>query len=130
MKVKVDTGAQTSALHAFRLRVTENGNGTFASFELHPYQRSAKGSTKVRAEVIGFRRVRSSNGKVERRPVIVTTAKLGSVTWPVEVTLTKRDQMGFRMLLGRSALRRRFVVDPSRSYIAGKPEPEPDRSPS
>lgn len=124
MKVKIDTGAQTSALHAFRLRVTENGTGTYATFELHPLQRSSKASAKVRAEVIGFRKVRSSNGKVERRPVIATTAKVGTTTWPIQITLTRRDQMGFRMLLGRSALRRRFVVDPSRSYIAGRPEPE------
>lgn len=128
MKVKIDTGAQTSALHAFRLRVTDNANGAYATFELHPFQRSSKGSVKVRAEVVGYRRVRSSNGKVERRPVIRTTAKVGTTTWPIEITLTRRDQMGFRMLLGRSALRRRFVVDPSRSYIAGRPEPEVERT--
>jgi hypothetical protein len=128
MKVKVDTGAQTSALHAFRLRVIENGSGTYATFELHPFQRSSKASSKVRAEVVAFRKVRSSNGKIERRPVIVTTARVGTTTWPIEITLTRRDQMGFRMLLGRSALRRRFVVDPSRSYIAGRPEPEGERT--
>lgn len=129
MKVKIDTGAQTSALHAFRLRVTENGTGTYATFELHPSQRSTKGSAKVRARVIGFRKVRSSNGKIERRPVIKTTARLGATTWPIEITLTRRDQMGFRMLLGRSALRKRFMVDPSQSYITGKPTPDTERNP-
>ena len=121
IKAKVDTGAQTSALHAFRLRVTENGEGAYATFELHPKQRSRSSATKVKAEVVGFRNVRSSNGKTERRPVIVTPVRIGDATHPIEVTLTRRDEMGFRMLLGRSALRRRYVVDPSRSYLASKP---------
>ncbi len=123
IKVKSDTGARTSALHAFRLRVYENGGQPYATFEIHPHQRSREDSVRVRVNVTGFKRVRSSNGKVERRPVIETTARMNGLEWPIEVTLTRRDEMGYRMLLGRSAMRRRFAVDPGRSFILGEPEP-------
>lgn len=117
IKAKVDTGARTSALHAFSLRLTEAGGTTTAHFQIHPTQRSISGSVYASCEVLGFRQVRSSNGRTENRPVIRTTALLGEVRWPIEVTLTSRDTMGFRMLLGRSALKRRFLVDPGRSYL-------------
>jgi hypothetical protein len=121
IRAKVDTGAQTSALHAFRLRVIENGEGAYATFELHPKLRSRNSAIKVKAKVVGFRNIRSSNGKTERRPVIITPVRIGDATHPIEITLTRRDEMGFRMLLGRSALRQRYVVDPSKSYTAPKP---------
>ncbi len=88
-----------------------------AVFEVHPDQRSTVGSVEASCEIIGFRHVRSSNGRTENRPVVRTTASLGDLSWPIEVTLTSRDAMGFRMLLGRSALKGRFVVDPGRSYL-------------
>ncbi|MEQ8719392.1 MAG: RimK/LysX family protein [Acidimicrobiales bacterium] len=125
LKAKVDTGARTSALHAFRLEVVPGEAGPVASFEMHPVQRSARGAVRVEWPVQGFRRVRSSNGKVESRPVIRTTASVGGITWPIDVTLTSRDAMGFRMLLGRSALKSRFVVDPGRSFL----QPAPERIP-
>lgn len=117
VKVKIDTGARTSALHAFDLRVDRSAAVPVATFELHPKQRSRDGATRVRAEVLGHRQVRSSSGHSERRPVIATTVRLGDHEWPVELTLTTRDEMGFRMLLGRSAVRGRFVVDPGRSFL-------------
>ena len=120
VKAKVDTGARTSALHAFSLRLTEAGGTTTAHFQIHPTQRSIRGSVEVSCEVLGFRQIRSSNGRTENRPVIRTTALLGAVRWPIEVTLTSRDAMGFRMLLGRSALKGRFLVDPGRSYLQSK----------
>jgi hypothetical protein len=119
IKVKVDTGARTSALHAFRLRVHENGGEPYATFEVHPRQRSRNKSERTRARVIGYKKVRSSDGRVETRPVIKTLARLGAHEWTIEVTLTRRDEMGYRMLLGRSALRKRFIVDPGRSFIQG-----------
>ncbi|MCB1246799.1 MAG: ATP-dependent zinc protease [Acidimicrobiia bacterium] len=121
IKVKVDTGARTSALHAFRLRVNDNGGQPYATFEIHPHQRSREDSVRVRADVIGYKRVRSSNGKAERRPVIVTTARMGDREWPIEVTLTRRQEMGYRMLLGRSAMRQAFTVNPGRSFLLGVP---------
>lgn len=117
IKAKVDTGARTSALHAFGLRVHDIAGVTHASFELHPLQRSSAGAIHVTCPVTAFREVRSSNGRRETRPVIETVAALGETSWPLEVTLTSRDAMGFRMLLGRTALKRRFLVNPGRSYV-------------
>ncbi len=133
VKVKVDTGARTSALHAFNLRLVSDGSVTTAHFEYHPLQRSGVASREVSCVVVGFRRVRSSNGRSENRPVIRTVAELGVHRWPIDITLTSRDTMGFRMLLGRSAVKGRFLVDPGRSYLqsqslkAPAPQtPEPD----
>lgn len=120
IKAKLDTGARTSALHAPDLEITQTGGATVASFVLHPKQRSAAGAVRVEWPVRGFRRVRSSNGRVETRPLIVTVARAARVEWPIEITLAPRDQMGFRMLLGRSALRKRFLVDSGRSFLAAR----------
>ncbi len=122
IKAKIDTGARTSSLHAFKLKVADTPDGPVATFELHPVQRSKAGAVRVEARVLEFRRVRSSNGKVERRPVITTSLQVGAVAFPIEVTLASRDEMGFRMLLGRSATRHRFVVDPGRSFLTTLPE--------
>ena len=121
MKAKIDTGARTSALHAFALELTTDAAGiTTAAFEIHPLQRSSARSSSVQLPVIDFRTVRSSNGTSETRPVVQTTARIGDHEWTIDLTLTSRDEMGFRMLLGRAAVRRRFLVDPSRSYQQGK----------
>jgi len=128
MKAKIDTGARTSALHAFELTLSEVDGVTIASFEIHPDQRSARHSEAVTCEVRTFRRVRSSNGKSELRPVILTTARVGKIEWPIEITLTSRDDMGFRMLLGRSAIRKQFLVHPSRSFLLStKPTKESEQ---
>jgi hypothetical protein len=74
---------------------------------------------------VGLRDVRSSNGEVERRPAISATASIGGAAVPIELTLTNRDDMGFRMLLGRTALRRRFLVDPGRSFLGGGNRDQP-----
>ncbi len=120
LKVKVDTGARTSALHAFQLQVDDNDGLQVARFEVHPEQRRSDGAVAVSAPIVAWRRVRSSNGDIEERPVIRTSLALGEAVWRAEVTLTNRDEMGFRMLLGRAAIRRRFVVDPSRSFLGSK----------
>ena len=128
VKAKVDTGARTSALHAFRLRVIDRDGEPWVRFEIHPSQRTARDSVEACCPVAAWRRVRSSNGEVENRPVISTTLQLGDQSWVAEVTLTNRDEMGFRMLLGRAAVRRRFLVDPGRSFLAGRPDPGLSRS--
>ena len=122
IKVKVDTGARTSSLHAFNLKMFERDGKSYARFVVHPVQRSVKGSVSVEAEVIDHRAVRNPGGgdRVELRPVIVTPVEIGGERWPIEITLTRRDEMGFRMLLGRQAVRRRFVVHAGRSFINGK----------
>ncbi len=117
MKVKIDTGARTSALHAFALQVIDRDGIPTATFEIHPRQRSKADAIRVEVPIHEMRDVRSSNGHVERRPVIRTRAMIGEIEWPIDITLTSRDQMGFRMLLGRAALRRRFLVNPGRSHV-------------
>jgi hypothetical protein len=120
IKAKVDTGARTSALHAFGLKLSTTGDGmTLATFELHPRQRSSMDVRRVEIPVTGFRSVRSSNGHREDRPVITTPIQVGPHSWTVDLTLTSRDEMGFRMLLGRAAVRRRFLIDPGKSFQQG-----------
>lgn len=121
LKAKVDTGARTSSLHAFAVRRFERDGGEWVRFELHPWQRSTVDATVAEAAVVSWRDVKSSSGTVQRRPVVRTTIVLAGVAVDAEVTLTRRDEMGFRMLIGREALRRRFVVDPGRSYLGGRP---------
>lgn len=121
IKAKVDTGARSSALHAHGLQFTERDGEQYALFEIHPLQRKSAPSHLVEAQVIGHRQVTSSGGHQEVRPVIIVEIGLMDRSWPIELTLTRRDSMGFRMLLGRQAIRRRFVVDPGRSYLGGRP---------
>jgi len=120
IKVKVDTGARTSSLHAFDLEEVRRGGRDYVRFKIHPEQRNSRHEVEVEARVHDWRNVKPSSGHVERRPVIETSLQLMGVTWDVELTLTRRDEMGFRMLLGRQALRRRFVVDPGISYQNGR----------
>ena len=121
MKAKIDTGARTSSLHAFDLIIHGSGDDAEVEFEIHPHQRSSRDGVSVRHPVTAFRKVRSSTGHSERRPVIRTPVRVGDHCYDIEITLTSRDAMGFRMLLGRSALRRRFAVDAGRSFLQGDP---------
>lgn len=121
IKAKIDTGARTSALHAARLEVVDVDGVPTARFQYRPVQHKARPSFDVELPIEGWRDVRSSNGKVQKRPVVTTRIKLGEVTWKVRLTLTRRDEMGFRMLLGRQAVKRRFLVDVSHSFLTGKP---------
>lgn len=119
VKAKVDTGARSSALHAARAeRFTERG-APWTELEVRPYQRRSDAIT-VRVPVIDERTVKDSGGHSERRLVIETTLKLGDEAWPIEMTVTNRDTMLFKMLLGRTAMRGRLLVDPSGSYLLGK----------
>ena len=120
IKAKVDTGARSSALHAHNLRMVMRSGEEYALFEVHPQQRKSTPSYGVEARVLDRRKVTSSGGHQEDRPVIVVDIEIMGKRWPIEVTLTSRDSMGFRMLLGRQAIRRRFIVDPGRSYLAGR----------
>ncbi len=119
VKAKLDTGARTSALHAFRMKRFVRDGMPMVRFEVHPVQRTTSASVTVEAEVVDERTVRSSGGQEEQRPVIVTALELDGNRWSIELTLTRRDSMGFRMLLGREALRGRAVVDPGRSFVMG-----------
>tara|TARA_Y100000590_G_scaffold291057_1_gene327686 strand:+ start:7301 stop:7744 length:444 start_codon:yes stop_codon:yes gene_type:complete len=120
IKVKVDTGARTSALHVTDLEIIKKGRKTFVDFYVHPNQDSSRPRFRNLVEVECFKDVKSSNGVSSKRPVIKVDAKLGQVTKTIEVTLVNRDMMGFRMLLGRAALRGEFLVDSGKSYLLGK----------
>ena len=117
IKVKADTGARTSALHAYAIRRFRRDGADWVRFDLHPIQRDAGQVVTAEAPLAARRRVRSSSGHERLRPVIVTTLELAGRRWAIEVTLVRRDLMGFRMLLGRSALRRRFLVDAGGSFL-------------
>lgn len=120
IKAKVDTGARSSALHAFAVERFRRGGKSMVRFQVHPIQRNDRDVVSAEAEMLEERNVRDSGGHLERRPVIRTIVRLPGREWKIEVTLTNRDEMGFRMLLGREALTRRFVIDPARSFLAGK----------
>ena len=122
IKVKVDTGARSSSLHAFDIEEFERDNEKYVRFQIHPVQRKDTEQVAAEAKVLEYRSVRSSSGKASVRPVILTTVAWMGAAWEVELTLANRDQMGFRMLLGREAIRGRYLVDPGKSYNGGKPK--------
>ena len=121
IKVKVDTGARSSSLHAFDLREFERGGELWVRFKVHPDQRTSKRTVTAEAKVLDKRSVRSSSGRASIRPVIATQIKILGRIFNAEVTLANRDEMGFRMLLGREAFRNYFLVDAGGSFYGGKP---------
>lgn len=122
IKAKIDTGARSSSLHAFDIeRYDRNGRG-FVRFKVHPIQRHDELVVPCEAEIHDVRSVRSSSGEASDRFVIQTPVHWMGETWTVELTLADRTEMGFRMLVGREAVRGRMLVDPSRSYFGGRPK--------
>ncbi len=117
IKAKVDSGARTSALHAFALHPFTENNKHKIHFDMHPYQHNDQHVITCTADVIEKRWVMDSGGHREERFVIETPITLGEQTWLIEITLTERDSMLFRMLLGRSAIRKRFIMNPARSFV-------------
>jgi hypothetical protein len=121
IKAKVDTGARTSVVHAFDLESFLRDDEPWLRFAINPWQRSEDDRIVVEAPRLDRRIVTSSSGTRSHRPVVLTKLDIAGVTIEAELTLTRRDEMGFRMLLGREVLRRGFVVDPARSYLGGRP---------
>ncbi|MBI1375302.1 MAG: ATP-dependent zinc protease [Phycisphaera sp.] len=120
VKAKIDTGARSSALHAHDVEVFKRDGREWVRFKVHPMQRSTATTVACEAEMIDQRWVRSSGGHETLRPVIVTPIVLMGERHEIELTLTNRDAMGFRMLLGRQALRGSYAIDPGRSYLGGR----------
>lgn len=120
LKAKVDTGARTSSLHAFDLVETTRDGEPWLEFSFHPLQRDAETVERGSARLVDRRRVTPSNGQSELRFVVETDLGLDGQRFPIELTLTNRDAMGFRMLLGRRAIRERFLVDVRRSYLGAE----------
>lgn len=123
IKCKVDTGARSSALHTFYLEPFRARGRDRVRFGIHPLQRRIDRECVCTADVLDQRIVTDSGGHREKRYVIETTVVVGSAAWPIEITLTDRDTMRFRMLLGRTAINKRYLVNPASSYLAGKPNP-------
>ncbi len=123
VKAKVDTGARSSAIHAFDLERFDQNDKPMLRFKVHPFQRDRHKTITTEAELLEDRQVRSSNGQTEHRPVIRTPIQLNGQEWLIELTLTNRDVMGFRMLLGRQAVRHRFLIDAGGSYLQSQPPP-------
>ena len=120
IKAKIDTGARTSALHAFSLQpFVENGKNRIR-FDIHPLQHNTELVVTCVADIVDKRLVTDSGGHEEERYVIETPITIAGQTWPIEITLTERENMLFRMLLGRRALRKHFIVNPARSFVTTK----------
>ncbi len=121
VKAKIDTGARSSALHTHDYEIYEEAGGlSRVRFHLHPLRDRDDIELACDAPVSGVREVKDSGGHVELRPFILVTARLGAVEWPIEISLTNRESMRFRMLLGRTAIRGRFTIDVGRSYLQGR----------
>ena len=120
VKVKVDTGARTSALHAFFVDPFTRDEQEWVRFGIHPIQQNSRYAIECEMPVKDRRVVSDSGGHREERYIIETTLQMGVHTWSSELTLTDRDSMRFRMLLGRKALEDRFLVNPAASYKIGK----------
>ncbi len=130
IKAKLDTGARTSALHALSSERYCEGGAPYVRLRVQPRQRDGGRVLVVETAIIDERFVTDSSGHRERRIVIASLLAVGGQSWPIEITVTNRDSLRFRMLLGRSAMQGRLLVDPDRSYLLGKPPtvPSPRRA--
>lgn len=120
IKARIDSGAKTSSLHAFNIQPFEKDGEKYVHFNVHPIQGSRKIVCECTAELVDYREIKSSNGQSEKRHIIKTTLKLGGKEWEIEVGLSNRDSMGYRVLLGRQAMIGRLIVDPEESFLQGK----------
>lgn len=130
IKAKLDTGARTSALHAEDIQIISGGHRKRVRFTIHPEQKTRRGAVRTEAQFLGFRRIKSSTGHEEERPIITTVLRLGTHEYLIEMSLARRDIMGFRLLLGRQAIRQHFLINPGRSFLTGNRPPKKKKSPT
>lgn len=127
VKAKIDTGARTSAIHAFNIKRSLKDGVPYVNFDIHPLQNNDQVVKSCCLPILNERVVTSSNGQKEERITVRTTISLGGVRWPIDLTLTNRDVMSFRMLLGRQAMRFHAVI-PRRSFLQGRYSPTKARA--
>ena len=120
IKARIDSGAKTSSIHAFNISVYLKNDVDWVSFEVHPVQKNDEILIRCECPIIDKRDVKSSSGTSETRYVISTPISLGDSVWDIELTLSDRDAMGYRMLLGREAMNGRLVIDPSMKCVLGR----------
>ncbi len=120
IKAKIDTGARTSCLHAFKTEHFTKEDTPWLRFWIHPVQHDQEQVVECEAPILDTRRVRDSGGHEELRDVIRTELKLADKSWPIEITITNRENMRFRMLLGRTAMHQRVLVDPGLSFLTSR----------
>lgn len=120
IKAKIDTGARSCAIHAEDITIFTRGGKHYVRFKLLPNQKSDRKSKVVEMEMVEKRKVRSSIGHESIRPVVKTLLQIGEKSYSIELTLVNRDIMGFRMLIGREALKEEFLIDPQTSFLVSK----------
>jgi ribosomal protein S6--L-glutamate ligase len=120
IKAKIDTGAKTSAIHAVNIERHRRKQKDYVRFDVYPIQGESKPSCRCDAELVDIRAVMSSNGIKEKRPVIKTDLVLGDQRWTIEMTLSNREPLKFRMLLGREALGTHVLIDPHQVCHLGR----------
>ena len=120
IKAKLDTGARTSSLHTFFIEPYRDEGKDMVRFGLHPLQRRKDFEVICSAQVLDRRMILDTGGRREFRYVIRTTLSLKGMEWPIEVNLANREDLRFRFLIGRTAMEKRLVVDPGRSYLLGR----------
>lgn len=120
IKAKLDTGARTSAIHAFDVDSFSRDGERWVRFSIHPLQKNDAVAIACEEKVADIRTVTNPGGRREKRYIIRTDLTLGGETWPIDLSLTDRDEMGFRLLIGRTAMHGKLLVDPDRSYRLGK----------
>jgi len=120
IKAKIDTGAKTSCLHAFFVEPFEKEGKEWVRFGIHPHQHDTKTEIYSEAEAIDKRIISDSGGHKEERYIIKTDIELANQHWLIEISLTNRDSMLFRMLIGRTAMKNKIIVDPAKSFLLGK----------
>lgn len=121
IKVKIDTGAKTSSIHAFEVMPFTQDGKEWIRFDIHPLQGQDHITRTCMAPILDYRWITSSMGASQLRYIIQTTLKIGPIAAPIELSLANRDEMGFRMLVGRDALHTEILVDPNRSYLLTTP---------
>ncbi|NLS12084.1 ATP-dependent zinc protease [Vibrio sp. SM6] len=120
LETRIDTGAQTSSLHVDNLECTTVDGKKYVEFDLHPDIYNLDETVRCKSLLIDKRKIKSSNGTYEHRFVISTLLRMGNEEWPIEVTLSNRQEMTYMMLLGRQGMSDKVLVDPSRAHLLAR----------